>query len=73
MKGMAVAGIVLILIGVVGFAVGRFSYTTDKTVLDIGSMQLSASEKHSVPIPDIAAGIAIVAGLVLVVMGSRKA
>ena len=73
MKGTAILGIVLVLIGIVGFAAGRFSYTTDKKVLDVGSLQLSASEKHTVPIPEIVAGIAVAAGLVLVVMGSRKA
>lgn len=73
MKGMSVVGIVLVLIGVIGFAYGRLSYTTDKKVLDIGSLHVTAAEEHSLPIPDIAAGIALVAGLVLVVMGSRKA
>ena len=72
MKGIAVVGIALMLIGIVGFAAGRFSYTTDKKVLDLGSLQVTAAEKHTLPIPDIAAGIAVVAGLVLVVMGSRK-
>jgi len=73
MKGLAVAGIVLMLIGVVGFAYGRLSYTTNEKVLDLGPLQVTAAEKHTLPIPDIAAGIALVAGLVLVVMGTRKA
>jgi len=73
MKGLSAVGIVLIIIGVVGFAVGRFSYTTEEKVLDIGPIEASVDKKHNIAIPDVAAGLALVAGVVLVVMGTRKA
>ncbi len=73
MKGMSIAGIALVLIGIVGFAFGGFSFTTKETALDLGPIEVTAEEKHSFPIPALAAGLAIAAGLVLVLMGQRKA
>jgi len=69
---MRIAGIVLIVIGIVGFAMGGFSFTRDRTVADIGPIEIQAEERESFPIPPIAAGAALVAGLVLVVMGSKR-
>lgn len=73
MKGIALAGIALILFGVIGFAVGHIGITTKETVLDIGPLEVNKEEKHGFAIPDVAAGLALAAGLVLVVAGSRKA
>ena len=73
MKGIAIVGIALMLIGVVGFTVGHFSFTTEEKVLDIGPLEASVDKERTVAIPDIAAGIALAAGLVLVVVGTRKA
>jgi len=72
MKGLSIAGIVLVLIGIAGFAFGGFSFTTKETALDLGPIEVTAEEKHKFPIPTIAAGLAVAAGLVLVVMGARK-
>lgn len=73
MKGIAIAGIALIIVGVIGFSVGHIGVTTKEKVVDLGPLEVTKSEKHSPPIPDIAAGLALAAGLVLVVVGSRKA
>jgi hypothetical protein len=73
MKGISIVGIVLVLIGVAGFAFGGLSFTTRETTLDLGAIQLTSEEKHKFPIPAIATGLAVAAGLVLVVMGARKA
>ena len=60
-------------IGIIGFAVGGISFTTKETKLDLGPIEVQAEEEHRLPIPAIAAGLAIAAGIVLVVIGSRKA
>jgi hypothetical protein len=62
-----------VLIGIIGFAVGGISFTTKETKLDLGPVEVQAEEKHSFPIPAIAAGLAIAAGIVLVVMGAKRA
>ena len=73
MKGVTIAGIVLIVLAVAGFTVGRVSYTTKEKAIDLGPIEVTTEEKHDVAIPEIAAIIAVAAGLVLVVVGMRKA
>jgi hypothetical protein len=63
--------VVLILLGIVGLAFGHISWTSKKTVLDIGPIQATAEEEHRLPIPDIAAVVAVVAGLGLVIAAGR--
>ncbi len=73
MKGAALAGIALIAIGIIGFAVGHIGFTTKEKVVDLGPLEITADKKHDLPIPDILAGLALAAGLVIVFASSRKA
>ena len=72
MKPLAIAGLMLIVLGVVGLGLGRFSYTTEKKVIDIGPLQASVAEQHNVNFPDIAGVGAIIAGALLVFLGRRS-
>ena len=69
MKGL---GIVLIVLGILGFVFGGFAFTRKETVADIGPIEIQATEKERIPITPIASGVAVVAGLVLVMAGARK-
>ncbi len=73
MKPMSLVGLVLIVGGVIALAMGRFSYTTEEKVLEVGPLVATADKEHTVLIPDIAGIIAVVAGLALVVVGRRRA
>ncbi len=73
MKPMAMAGLALIALGVVGLAYGRFSYTTQEKVLDVGPITATVGEQHHVDIPDIAGIGAIVVGGLLVFFSRRAA
>lgn len=72
MKPIALVGVVLIVVGIVGLAVTNISFTEKKTVIDAGPLKVTANEQHNIPIPTIAGVAAIVVGLGLVFMG-RKA
>ncbi|HJT12095.1 MAG TPA: hypothetical protein VJ790_05720 [Dongiaceae bacterium] len=72
MRPLAILGVALILLGIVGLIVGRFSYTTQEKVLDLGPLQATAQKEHSVAIPDIAGIAAILAGGFLVYIGRRR-
>jgi len=65
-------GIVLIVIGVIGLAYGGISWTTREKVLDAGPLQISRDKTQSVPLPPIAGGLCLAAGVVLLVAASRK-
>ena len=71
MKTATIAGIVLIVLGIVSFAYQGFTYTTRKKVVDIGSLHATANEKHTVPLPPVLGGLLLVGGIVLLVTGSR--
>jgi hypothetical protein len=72
MRPLAILGIVLIVLGIVGLVLGRFSYTTEEKVLDVGPLQATAEKEHSIAVPDIAGIAAIVAGGFLVYIGRRR-
>ena len=68
MKAAAIAGIVLIALGIY-VVVGQASYTSDKEVLKIGGLAASVKESHL--IPPWAGAIAIAIGGVLVFAGFK--
>ena len=72
MKPITGVGIVLIIIGIVGFSLGGFSFTHEKKDVDMGPLQISHQQKKTVPIPPILSGIVLVGGIVLVVVGARS-
>lgn len=67
-----IAGMVLIVIGLVGLIWGGISWTDEKTVVDIGPIQATAREQKNIPVPPIVGGLAVVAGIVLLVVPGRK-
>jgi len=73
MKPLAVLGLVVIALGIAGLLLGRFSYTTQKNVIDVGPISASVDERHSVDVPDIAGIGAILAGGLLVFLGRKTA
>jgi hypothetical protein len=73
MRPLAIVGIVLIVLGIAGLVMGRFSYTTTEKVLDVGPLEATAEKEHSFAIPDVAGIAAIIAGGFLVYIGRRRA
>jgi uncharacterized membrane protein YidH (DUF202 family) len=72
MKAATVIGIILIAIGIIGFAMGGISFTHEKKVVDAGPLQLSHKETSTMPISPILSTISLLAGLGLVVVGVRN-
>jgi hypothetical protein len=64
-------GAILIVLGLIGLAWGGFTYTTKKKVLDLGPIEATREEHHTVPVPPIAGAIALVGGIFLVASGRR--
>ena len=72
MTAARIGGIILIVIGLVGLLWGWFSWTDEKTVVDIGPIEARAKEQKTIPVPPIVGGIALVAGIVLLVVPGRR-
>lgn len=71
MKPATIIGFLLIILGVIGFAVGGISFTHQKKDVDLGPLQVSHEQKETVPISPILSTIALVAGVGLVVVGAK--
>jgi membrane-bound ClpP family serine protease len=72
MKPISIAGIVLIVLGLVALAYQGFTYTTRDTVIDLGPIHATAEHEKTVPLPPILGIAAVAAGVVLMVTGARK-
>ena len=72
MKTYTLAGIILIVIGIAALAYQGITYTTREKVVDIGPIQMTAEKTKTLPLPPIVGGVALVGGIVLLVMGSKK-
>jgi hypothetical protein len=72
MKAATVIGILLVVLGIVGFAVGGISFSHQEKDIDMGPVQVSHRENKTVPISPILSGIALVGGIVLVGVGVRS-
>lgn len=72
MKVATVVGILLIVVGFVGFALGGISFTHEKKDIDLGPLQVSHREKSTLPISPILSSLSLIAGVSLVVVGVRS-
>jgi uncharacterized membrane protein len=73
MKTTTVLGIILVLLGIISFAYQGINYTTHKKIVDLGPVHATKEEHHTIPLPPILGGLALVGGIVLVIAGARSA
>jgi hypothetical protein len=66
------AGVVLIVAGVLGLVYGGFSFTKETHDIKLGPIELSVKEKESVNVPIWAGVAAIAAGALLLIVGGKK-
>jgi uncharacterized membrane protein len=72
MKPLAVAGIVLVVLGLVALAYQDITYTSRETVVDIGPLHATADRQKTVPLPPVLGIVAVAGGVVLLIAGVRK-
>jgi drug/metabolite transporter (DMT)-like permease len=72
MKTATLAGIVLLVLGVLSLAYQGITGTTHKKVLDVGPIQATEAEKHTLPLPPVLGCLALMGGVVLLAVGTRN-
>jgi hypothetical protein len=72
MKGLFLAGFILIILGVLGVLYQGFSYTKTEKLVDIGSIHATKDTKETIAVASIFSGLALVGGMALMVAGSRS-
>ena len=66
-------GVALIVLGIVAFAYQGITYTSREKIIDIGPFQATAETEKTIPLSPPLGGLALVGGIVLVVVGAKKA
>lgn len=70
---ITLVGIVLIILGIVAFGYQGITYTSREKIIDIGPIHATADTKKTIPFSPLFGGLALVGGLVLVMVGAKKA
>lgn len=73
MKTYTVAGIALIVLGILALGYQGITYTTREKVVDLGPIQMTAQKTKTIPLPPVVGGLALLGGIVLLIVGSKKA
>jgi hypothetical protein len=72
MNAIKLAGIALVIAGILGLAYGSFSYTKETHETKIGPIELSVKDKETVNVPVWAGVATIVIGGALLLFGGKK-
>ncbi|MGD0427616.1 MAG: DUF3185 domain-containing protein [Candidatus Acidiferrales bacterium] len=72
MKPISVAGILLLILGVLALAYQGINYTHRETVLDVGPIHATADTQKHIPLPPIVGGLAVLSGALLLFAGAKK-
>ena len=72
MSAKRIAGLALIVVGIVVLVWGGVFWTDKDTVLDAGPLEITTSEREGFALPPILGVIALVGGIALLVIPSRK-
>ena len=72
MKPIILAGIILIIFGVVALTYHGITYTTREKVLQIGPVEATKKTEKTIPLPPILGGVALSGGIVLIIIGAKK-
>jgi hypothetical protein len=72
MKLAAILGTILIALGITALILQGVTYTTHKTLVDMGPIKATKQTQKTIPIPAAAGGLALAGGVVLIAVAARK-
>ncbi|MES2357982.1 MAG: DUF3185 domain-containing protein [Gemmatimonadota bacterium] len=67
-----IIGIVLIVGGVIGLVYGGITYGSHRDTVQVGPLSASVTQRDTFPVSPVVAGLALIAGIALLVVGSRR-
>ncbi len=72
MKTPTLVGIILIVLAVIAFSYQGITYTKREKVIDIGPLQATTEKKETIPLPPVLGAAALIGGVALVLVGSKR-
>jgi hypothetical protein len=67
-----VLGSILVVLGMVALLWGGISWTREEKIIDLGPIEATAERRETIPLPPVIGGIALIAGIILLVAPSRR-
>jgi hypothetical protein len=61
-----------VVIGLVALVYGGISWTREEKILDIGPIEATTQKRETVPLPPVLGVIALIGGIILVALPSRR-
>jgi hypothetical protein len=71
LKPLSIAGLALIVLGLIALAYQGITYTSRETVLDVGPIHATADRQKTLPLPPVFGIAAVVGGVALLIVGAR--
>ena len=72
MGARKIIGLILVAIGMISLLWGGISWTREETVVDLGPIEARTQERETIPLPPLVGGIALVAGVILVLVPAGR-
>lgn len=69
---MKLAGIILIIIGILALVYQGFTYTQTKQDAQLGPIEIQHQETHTVPLPPIVGAVCLVSGILALTTAGRR-
>ena len=71
-RHLVAIGAILAVLGAAALIWPKVGYRQRETLVDIGSVNVTADTKKSLPLPPILGGVALAGGVGLIAVGARK-
>ena len=69
---MKLIGVILIILGICMFVFGNVTFTKKEKVVDAGPIEINKKEKKTIAWPNYAGGVAVVAGVVILLVAGKR-
>ena len=72
MRALVMIGVLLIVFGIVALGFQSITYFTTERAVDFGPLQIDVQRPHTIVFHPVAGAAAVLAGLVLVMVGVKR-
>jgi hypothetical protein len=72
MRGLLILGLIVAILGIVALGVEGFTFFTHERVADVGFFHVDVARPHTIIVNPLVGIAAIVAGVVMMIAGSRE-
>lgn len=70
MKRIVLIGIVLVVLGAAGLIIKSVTYRAETTSVDLGPVDITATQEKKLDIPEVGAQIVIAVGALMIIIGA---